>query len=82
MGLIINVPDDRVNFVKKLRRGLNLPVKLAAAIKVARPALISRGLSTAQQKLANELENSLRQVELHRQGKIVLPSAHDLLDEI
>ena len=59
MGLIINVPDDRVNFVKKLRRGLNLPVKLAAAIKVAGPAPTSRGLSVAQQKLANELENSL-----------------------
>lgn len=82
MDLIVTVPDDRVNFVKKLLRELNLPVKPAAAIKIVGPALTSRGLSVAQQKLANELENSLRQAELHQQGKIVLRSAYDLLDEI
>ena len=59
MDLIVTVPDDRVNFVKKLLRELNLPVKPAAANKVAGPAPTSRGLSVAQQKLANELENSL-----------------------
>ena len=30
MDLIVTVPDDRVSFVKKLLRELNLPVKAAA----------------------------------------------------
>jgi hypothetical protein len=39
-------------------------------------------LSAAQQQLANALEHSLHQVELHQQGKITLSSAYDLLDEV
>lgn len=77
MDLIVTVPDDRVNFVKKLLRELNLSVKPAKTVKQAHLVL-----SAAQQQLADELEHSLRQVELHQQGKITLPSAYDLLDEV
>ena len=35
MDLIVTVPDDRVSFVKKLLRELNLPVKAAAKAKPA-----------------------------------------------
>ncbi|GAA3972857.1 hypothetical protein [Hymenobacter antarcticus] len=77
MDLIVTVPDDRVNFVKKLLRELNLSVKPAKAVKQPHSVL-----SAAQQQLANELAHSLRQVELHQQGKITLPSAYDLLDEV
>ena len=77
MDLIVTVPDDRVNFVKKLLRELNLSVKPAKAIKQAPYAL-----SAAQQQLANELKHSLLQVELHEQGNIKLPSAYDLLNEV
>ena len=78
MDLIVTVPDDRVNFVKKLLRELNLTVKPAKAVKQAHHPV----LSAAQQQLANELEHSLHQVELHQQGKIKLPSAYDLLNEV
>ena len=77
MDLIVTVPDDRVNFVKKLPRELNLSVKLAKVVKHTKPTL-----SAAQQQLAGELEHSLRQDELHQQGKITLPSAYDLLSEV
>ena len=77
MDLIVTVPDDRVNFVKKLLRELNLAVKPAKAAKHPHSVLSAR-----QQQLANELEHSLSQVELHQQGKITLPSAYDLLNEV
>ncbi|WP_216688948.1 hypothetical protein [Hymenobacter siberiensis] len=78
MDLIVTVPDDRVNFVKKLLRELNLSVKPAKAAK-QRPSALS---VAQQQQLAKALEHSLHQVELHQQGKITLPSAYDSLDEV
>ena len=78
MDLIVTVPDERVNFVKKLLRELNLRVKPATVKKNASLPV----LTAPQQQLADGLRQSLRQVELHQQGKIKLPSAYDLLDEI
>lgn len=79
MDLIVSVPDDRVNFVKKLLRELNLPVK---SIAVKKQHSTQPVLTAGQQKLVDELKNSLQQVELHQQGKIQLRSAYDLLDEV
>ena len=39
MDLIVTVPDDRVNFVKKLLRELNLSVKPAKVVKHTKPTL-------------------------------------------
>ena len=80
MDLIVTVPDDRVNFVKKLLRELNLRVKAAAPKEAKRTKPLE--LTAAQQKLVDELKHSLHQVELHQQGKIQLRSAYDLLDEV
>ena len=84
MDLIVTVPDDRVNFVKKLLRELNLPEKSAAKPKasVTAAAIVSPKLTPEQQEWANELKNFLEQVELHQQGKIELKSAWELLDEL
>ena len=84
MDLIVTVPDDRVNFVKKLLRELNLSVKpatktKASAISVAKS---THKLSPAQQQWVDELKDSLQQVELHQQGEIKLKSAWELLDEL
>ena len=56
MDLIVTVPDDRVSFVKKLLRELNLRVKPAAheGVSLATP------LTAPQQKLAEGLKQSLR----------------------
>ena len=78
MDLIVTVPDDRVSFVKKLLRELNLRVKPAAREGVS----LATPLTVPQQQLAEGLKQSLRQVDLHQQGKVKLPSAYDLLDEV
>ena len=84
MDLIVTVPDDRVNFVKKLLRELNLPVKLVARPKTSAlsAAKAARKLTPGQQVWVDELRVSLQQVELHQQGKIELKSAWELLDEL
>ena len=74
MDLIVTVPADRVNFVKKLLRELDLPVRPVNS----QPTKLTAG----QQRLANELKNSLAQVEAHQNGEIQLPSAYELLDEL
>ena len=78
MDLIVTVPDDRVSFVKKLLRELNLRVKPAAHEGIS----LATSLTAPQQQLAEGLKQSLRQVDLHQQGKVKLPSAYDLLDEV
>lgn len=74
MDLIVTVPADRVSFVKKLLRELDLPVKPATT----QPTKLDAG----QQRLAGELKNSLAQVEAHQKGELQLPSAYELLDEL
>lgn len=84
MDLIVTVPDDRVNFVKKLLRELNLPVKPAAKPKAlaSSVAKATLKLTPRQQKWVDELKDSLKQVELHQQGKIKLQDAYEFLAEL
>ena len=77
MDLLVTVPDERASFVKKLLRELNLSVKAAPAAKPVR-----RKMTADEQKWVDNFRESLREVELHEQGKIELPSAYDLLNEI
>lgn len=81
MDLIVTVPDDRVAFVKKLLRELNLAVKPAAKPKPAAVAQPKK-YTPEQQEWIDDFREALHEVELHQQGKIQLQSARDLLDEL
>lgn len=80
MDLIVTVPDDRVAFVKKLLRELNLVVKPAAKPKPA--AAPPRQYTPAQQEWIDDFREALNEVELHQQGKIKLQNARDFLNEL
>ncbi len=80
MDLIVTVPDDRVSFVKKLLRELNLPVKPVAKAKPA--ATTPKQYTPAQQEWIDDFREALHEVELHQQGKIKLKTADELLDEL
>ena len=77
MDLIVTVPDDRVNFVKKLLRELNLTVKPVTA-KVAKP----RVLTPEQQEWVEGMREALHEADLAAEGKIKLKPARQLLDEL
>ena len=81
MDLIVTVPDDRVNFVKKLLRELNLPVKPAAKPKVSVTPIekAARKLTPEQQEWVDDFREALHEVELHQQGKINLQGAREFL---
>ena len=81
MDPIVSVPDERVNFVKKLLRELNLPVKPVAKAKPA-AAPKPKQYTPEQQEWIDDFREALHEVELHQQGKIKLKSAYDLLDEL
>jgi hypothetical protein len=72
MDFVISIPDDKLDFVKQLLDELKLPLK---PIEVA-------SLTIAHQRLADDLTESLREVELHQQGKIKLQTAEELLKEL
>lgn len=81
MDLIVTVPDDRVAFVKKLLRELNLAVKPAAK---AKPAAVAppKQYTPEQQEWIDDFRAALHEVELHQQGKIKLQDARDFLNEL
>ena len=81
MDLIVTVPDDRVSFVKKLLRELNLPVKPAAKPKAVAPPKPKK-YTPEQQEWIDDFRQALHEVELHQQGKIKLQTARELLDEM
>lgn len=81
MDLIVTVPDDRVAFVKKLLRELNLPVKPAAKAKPA-AAPKPKTYTPEQQQWIDDFREALHEVELHQQGKIKLRDARELLEEL
>ena len=81
MDLIVTVPDDRVNFVKKLLRELNLAVKPAAKPKAIAPPKPKK-YTPEQQEWIDDFREALNEVELHQQGKIQLKTARELLAEL
>ena len=83
MDLIVTVPDERVSFVKKLLRELNLPVKSVAKPKPAAGAPAPpRQYTPEQQEWIDDFREALHEVELHQQGKIKLQDAYDFLNEL
>lgn len=81
MDLIVTVPDDRISFVKKLLRELNLPVKPVAKAKPI-PAPKPRQYTPAQQEWIDDFREALNEVELHQQGKIKLQTLDEYIDEL
>ena len=82
MDLIVTVPDDRVSFVKKLLRELNLDVKPVAKPKPAAVAQPKKKYTPEQQEWIDDFREALNEVELHQQGKIKLQDARDFLNEL
>ena len=81
MDLIVTVPDDRVSFVKKLLRELNLTVKPAAKTKPAAEPQPKKH-TPEQQEWIDDFREALHEVELHQQGKIQLKTLDELIDEL
>lgn len=84
MDLIVTVPDDRVNFVKKLLRELNLPVKPAAKPRTTAPAVSKtpRVLTPEQHEWVEGMREALHEADLAAEGKVKLKPARQLLDEL
>jgi hypothetical protein len=69
MKLIIEIPDHEVAFGMKVLNSLNF-------IKKAKP------MSESSVELWNDLKDASNDVKLHKQGKIKLKTAQDLLNEL
>ncbi|NHE58115.1 hypothetical protein [Cyclobacterium plantarum] len=69
MKVIVEIPDDQAAFGMKVLKSLDF-------IKKAKP------MSIAAAELWEDLRESAEQVRLHKQGKLELKSAQDLLDEL
>jgi len=69
MKLIIEIPDNEVVFGMKVLKSLNF-------IKNAKP------MSESSVKLWNDLKDASNEVKLHKQGKIKLKTAQELLNEL
>ncbi len=81
MDLIVTVPDDRVAFVKKLLRELNLSVKPVAKAKPA-AEVKPKQYTPAQQEWIDDFREALHEVELHQQGKVKLKTAEEFIKEL
>ena len=69
MKLIIDIPDNEVVFGMKVLKSLNF-------IKNAKP------MSESSTVLLNDLKDATNDVKLHKQGKIKLKTAQELLNEL
>jgi hypothetical protein len=69
MKVIVEIPDNEATFGMKVLNSL-------AFIKKASP------MSIAAAELWDELKEAAEQVRLHKQGKLNLKSAKELLDEL
>ena len=69
MKLIIDIPDNEVAFGIKVLNSLNF-------IKEAKP------MSESCVELWNDLKDASNDVKLHKQGKIKLKTAQELLNEL
>lgn len=71
--IILNIPDGKVAFFKKLAKELNLEITVRE-----KPAK----LSPAQKEWVDDLAAALSAAEQHSKGKIKLKTAQQLLDEL
>lgn len=69
MKVLIDIPDNQATFGLKVLKSLSF-------IKKAVP------MSKAKVDLWNDLKDASNEVRLHKQGKLKLKSAQDLLNEL
>jgi hypothetical protein len=69
MKVLVDIPDNKATFGMKVLKSLSF-------IKRAKP------MSTSAVKLWGDLEEAAEQVRLHKQEKIKLKTAQDLLNEL
>jgi hypothetical protein len=69
MKIVVEIPDNEATFGMKVLKSL-------AFVKTAKP------MSKSSEELWKELKASAEEVQLHKQGKIKLKTAQELLDEL
>ena len=69
MKVVIDIPDNQAVFGMKVLKSLSF-------VKKAKP------MSSAAVELWDDLKEAAEQVRLHKQGKIKLKTAQDLLNEL
>ena len=69
MKILLDIPDNEATFGLKVLKSLSF-------VKKAKP------MSLASVKLWGDLKEAAEEVRLHKQGKIKLKTAQQLLDEL
>lgn len=69
MKVVIDIPDDEANFAMKVLRSLSF-------VKKVKPMAVSAV------ELWDDLKDAAEEVRLHKQGKIKLKTAQELLNEL
>lgn len=69
MKVLIDIPDNEATFAMKVLKSLSF-------VKKAKP------MSVATVDLWEDLKEAAEQVQLHKQGKLNLKTAEDLLNEL
>ena len=71
--IVLNIPDNKFQFFLELLSNFDY-------IKIAESK--TPKLSAKQKEFVEDLKESLKEVELHRQGKIKLQTAREFLNEL
>lgn len=69
MKVLVDIPDQEAIFGMKVLKSLSF-------VRKAKP------MSVANAKLWNDLKDAAEQVRLHKQGKLKLKTAQELLNEL
>ncbi|UML80563.1 hypothetical protein [Leptospira kirschneri] len=70
--VILNVPDNKYPFLMELLQNLKF-VRVKKTIEEKEPT---------KKEILADLAESVKQVKLHKEGKIKLRSAYELIDEL
>ena len=74
MQVVVELPDNKLDFFMELFRNLNFKAEPKQAV---RPTF-----TPEEREWIDGLKEALNEVELHQQGKIKLKSDRQLLDEL
>jgi hypothetical protein len=72
--LVKNIPENKLDFFLELVKNLGFSIERKTERK--------KKLTRKQQEFVEDLNQSLKEVELHRQGKIKLQTAKEFLNEL
>jgi len=78
MNLVLeNVQPSHIPVFRELAKSLHIKMRKEEVEKKAK-----RKLTTEQQEFVDGLKESLKEVELHQQGKIKLPTFEEMMNEL